>query len=121
MAFGWETTHANFFEDLDGAEIVITVFRSDYLNTGRLKSPLDHPARHLGGVALPFIGGNDIVANLHPAGLVRRAMEPDAANSYLVSFVENTAIPDLTQRVLLHGLDKMGERFCQRLCNFAPE
>src|SRR5579863_6626870 len=113
MAFGWETTHPDFFEDSDGAEIIIQALGSNHLDTGYLKSPVDHPTRHLGGISLPFIGGNDIVANLHPACLVRRAVEADATDRYLVSLMENNAVPDQTQRVLLHGRDKKGERFQQ--------
>src|SRR5713226_2038533 len=113
MAFCGEAAHPDFFEDPDGADVVITALRSDHLDTRRLKSPVDHPTRHLGGIALPFIGRNDIVANLHPACHVRRAVEPDATDRYLVSLMENNAIPDQTQRILLHGLDKQGERFQQ--------
>src|SRR5258708_25639716 len=86
---------------------------SDHLNTGGMKSPLDDTTRHLGCISLPFIRGNDIVANLHHSCLVRSAVEPHAADSYLLSFMDNNAIPDKTRRVLLHGLDKKGERFQQ--------
>src|SRR6266568_1338718 len=103
MAFGWEAKHPGFFEDSDGAEIVIKALGGDHLDAGRLKSPVDHPTRHLGGISLPFIGRNDIVANLHPACLVRRAVEPDAADRYLVRLMENNAVPNKTQRVLLQG------------------
>src|SRR5579859_7228961 len=113
MAFRCEATHPNFFEDSDGANVVIETLRGDQLDAGHLESPVDHPACHLGGIALPFIGGNDIVTNLHPACLVRRAVEADATDGYLVSFVENNAIPDTARWVLLHGLDKRWERFLQ--------
>src|SRR5260370_8180007 len=78
-----------------------------------MKSPLDDTTRHLGCISLPFIRGNDIVANLHHSCLVRSAVEADAADSYLLSFMENNAIPDKTCRVFLHDLDKKGERFQQ--------
>ena len=66
-AFAWETTHSDFFEDSDGAEIIIQALGSNHLDIGYLKSSVDHPTRHLGGISLPFIGRNDIVANLYPA------------------------------------------------------
>src|SRR6266446_7514079 len=109
MVVRCEATHPDFLEDSDGAKIVIQALGGDHLNIRGTKSPLDDTTRHLGGIALPFIGGNDIVADLHHACRVRRAVEPDAADSDLLSFMENNAIPDKTCRVLLHGLDKKGK------------
>ena len=37
MAFVCETTHPNFFEDADGAEIIVKALSSDHLDTGHLK------------------------------------------------------------------------------------
>ena len=53
-AFGWETTHPDFFENSDGAEIIIQALGSNHLDAGYLKSPFDHPTRHLGGAHATF-------------------------------------------------------------------
>src|SRR5579875_716131 len=105
--------HPHLLKDSDGANVVLKAFSGNHLNTGRMKGPVDDTTYHLGCISLSFIGGNDIVTDLHHSRLIWSAVKADATNSYLVSFVNNNAVPDKTCRVLLHGFDKKRERFQQ--------
>src|SRR2546421_8334856 len=112
MAFWFEAAHPYFFEHSDGANVVIETLGSDHLDPLRLKGPGDETMRHLGSIPLPLIFGNDVVANLHHACLVRPAPESHAADSYLVSCMDDDPIPDAACRIFLHRLNKEGSRFC---------
>src|SRR5205823_4351737 len=108
IAFWFEAAHSYFFEHSDRANVVIETFGSDHLDPLRLKGPVDETMRHLGSIPLPLIFGNDVVANLHHAGLVRPSLEAHAADSYLVSCMYDDPIPDAAGRIFLHRCDKEG-------------
>lgn len=115
---GCEAAHTDFFEYANGADVIFKALGRDDVDAWRVEGPANELSRHLGGVAVASIRGDDIVADLDHPRLVWLAMKAHAADGDLVGLVNNNPIPGAAGWFPLHHLYKEGQ--CLRHIGTGP-